>query len=132
MGAASVPALLASVEASSIEFALPQKLKSGTKRSLTCRNHDSLPDSDIPQDGPHASFHLGVDSSADIEFPVKQKKVLNAPHEYELVKQTYHSDSERKLPLMSSRQPACKPIRVFSKAVALNRTSTQNTLHPPV
>ena len=88
MRVASIPALLASAEASSIESALPQKLKGGTKRSLTRCNHDGLPDSDIPQDRPHVSFHLGVNSGAKLideqvrRISCQAEEFLNAPHEH--------------------------------------------------
>lgn len=55
---ASIPALFASAEPSSIESALPRKLKGGTKRSLTRCNYYSLPDSDTPQDDNVSRFTL--------------------------------------------------------------------------
>jgi len=37
-----------------------------SERSLTRCNDDSLPNSDVPQDRPHVSFHLGINPSAEL------------------------------------------------------------------
>ena len=143
---ASIPALLASAEASSIESALLQKLKGGAESSLTRCNHDSFPNGDIPQDRPHISFHLGVNSGAELvdeqvrRVSCQQRKFLNTSHEHGSIKRTYHGDSERKLPLISSRQLTSEPIRVFSQSgspqqdvhIVIKLWSTWDTLQPPV
>ena len=100
MRVASIPALLASAEASSIESALPQKSKGGTKGSLTHCNHDSFPNGDIPQDRLHVSFHLHLNSCAELirdqqvrRVFCQQRKFLNAPHERRPIKRTYHGEN---------------------------------------
>ena len=146
MRVASIPALLASAEASSIESALPQKLKGGTKGSLTRCDHYGFPNGYIPQDRLHVSFHLSVNPGAKLVYqqvrriPCQQRKFLNAPHEHGSIKRTYHCDNERKLPLISSRQLASKPVRIFGQSgdpqqdvhVMIKLWSTRNTLQLPM
>ena len=69
MRVASIPALFASAEASSMESASILETRAPMdepKRSLTRCNNHSLPNGDVPQNRPHVTFHLGIDSSAEL------------------------------------------------------------------
>ena len=69
MRVASILALFASAEASSIESVLYHKRGSqwtGQKRQLTRCNDHGLPNGNISQDRPHVSLHLRVDSGAEL------------------------------------------------------------------
>jgi hypothetical protein len=68
MRVANMPALFASAEASSIESGclLNKRSREQNKETLTSRNDDSLSYGNFPQDRPHISFHLGIDSGAKL------------------------------------------------------------------
>jgi hypothetical protein len=69
MRVASIPALFARAEASSMESASLQKRGvsvSEPKQSLTRCDDYSLSDGNIPQNRPHVSFHLRIDSSTEL------------------------------------------------------------------